>query len=459
MKLFISLFAASGLLALAYSPVTPQDWRHYVSSQVPRLGLPAWQSDAESDQPRYTVAPVDRGDIVAMVSASGSLAALATVLVGSEISGQISRIVADYNTEVKKGDVIAEIDPTSYEVVVEQAQAELAVAKSTVTIQEELRLKAIADFSSALSVAETATYAVEKERIAVAEAQRDMERKRILAGGGNTTKVELLHAQSALDTAIQDFLAAQSDSRTKLALVRAAKAMLRSTEAQIGHANAEVMQKQAALKAARTQLERTKIRSPANGVVIGRTVEEGQQVTVTLQSETLFTVAQDLSEMQIKISVDEADIGKVKEGQQVVYTVDSYPGREFRGDVTQIRKDGQTVQNVVTYIVIASARNPEKILLPGMTANARIIIDSRKDVLKVPVAALRFTPFKENGSKESHVWVLDHEQRPKAVPVKLGLSDGKMVQIASTIALDRVITGIDASAPPPTFARRVIGSM
>jgi HlyD family secretion protein len=163
--------------------------------------------------------------------------------------------------------------------------------------------------------------------------------------------------------------------------------------------------------------------------------------------------------MQIKISVDEADIGKVKEGQQVVYTVDSYAGREFRGDVTQIRKDGQTVQNVVTYIVIASARNPDKILFPGMTANARIIIDSRKDVLKVPVAALRFTPSKDNGPKESHVWVLDHEQRPKAVPVKLGLSDGKMVQIASTVALDRVITGINASAPPPTFARRVIGSM
>jgi HlyD family secretion protein len=127
--------------------------------------------------------------------------------------------------------------------------------------------------------------------------------------------------------------------------------------------------------------------------------------------------------------------------------------------VKQIRKDAQPVQKVVTYVVVASAPNPDKILIPGMTANARIIIDSREDVVKVPVAALRFMPPKEASTKESHVWVLGNDQRPKAVPVKIGLSDGRMVEVASKMPLEHVITGLDASAPPPTLARRVIGSM
>src|SRR5215210_5161451 len=166
-----------------------------------------------------------------------------------------------------------------------------------------------------------------------------------------------------------------------------------------------------------TELERTKIRSPINGVVIGRTIEEGQQVTVTLQTQTLFTVAQDLSEMQIKISVDEADIGKIREGQTVIYTVDSFPGREFRAEVKQIRMDPQERQNVVTYVVVASAPNGDKALMPGMTTNARIIIDSRENVQKVPVAALRFAPAAEAAGNQPRVWTLDDHQRLREVPV------------------------------------------
>jgi HlyD family secretion protein len=437
---------------------SPRDWREYANTQSARW-LPTWRSDSKPDEQKYVVAPVDRGNIVSSVSASGALTAVATILVASQVSGQISRIIADYNTEVQKGDVIAEIDPTSFQISVEQAQAELLVAEASVLIQERLRIKATAEFNSAKSVIQTARYAAEQERIAVAEARRDVERKRTLAIGGNVSQVDLVKVQAAVERAIQSLMAAEANSEAKAALAQAAEAHLYSVEAQILHAKAVVLQKESTLKAAKTELERTKIRSPTNGVIIGRTIEEGQQVTVTLQAQTLFTVAQDLTEMQIKISVDEADIGRILEGQQVIYTVDSYPGREFRGEVKQIRKDAQPVQNVVTYVVVASAPNPGKILIPGMTANARIIIDSRRDVVKVPVAALRFMPSKEASTKESHVWVLGNDRRPKAVPVKVGLSDGKMVEVASETPLEQVITGIDASAPPPTLARRVIGSI
>jgi len=221
--------------------------------------------------------------------------------------------------------------------------------------------------------------------------------------------------------------------------------------------NAVVQQRRAAVKAAQTELERTKIRSPVDGVVIGRTIEEGQQVT--LQTQTLFTVAQDLREMQIKISVDEADIGKVREGQPVIYTVDSFPGREFRAEVKQIRKDPQEKQNVVTYVVVANAPNPDKMLMPGMTANARIVIDAHANVHKVPVAALRFSPAGERGPEASHLWTLGEDQRPRPVPVRVGLSDGSMVEVSIAEPVEQVIVGVDQREPPPTITRRIIGSM
>jgi HlyD family secretion protein len=179
-------------------------------------------------------------------------------------------------------------------------------------------------------------------------------------------------------------------------------------------------------------------------------------------------VAQDLREMQIKISVDEADIGKVREGQPVIYTVDSFPGREFRAEVKQIRKDSQEKQNVVTYVVVANAPNPDKILMPGMTANARIIIDAHENVHKVPLAALRFSPAGESGPKASHVpsdllrvllWTLGEDQQPRPVPVRVGLSDGSMVEVSSAESVEQVIVGVEKKEPPPTIARRIIGSM
>jgi HlyD family secretion protein len=412
-----------------------------------------------AESPKYLLAPVRRGDIATTVTASGALSAIKTVLVSSQVSGQMLHILADYNTEVQKGDVIAQIDPLSFEIGVEQARSELAVAEAAVSIQKRLYEKAVFDLASTFFVREGARVAIERARIALDEARRELDRKRNLVRAANASQVDFDKAQAALDTAIQNHKAAEADERMKAALVEAADSAQRSAEAQVVHANAVVQQKRAALKAAQTQLERTNIRSPTIGVVVGRTIEEGQQINVALRTDTLFTVAQDLRDMQIKISVDEADIGKIKEGQPVVYTVDSFPGREFRAEVKQIRMDPQEKQNVVTYVVVADAPNPDKILMPGMTANARIVIDAHDNVQKVPVAALRFAPPGESGPKHSHLWTLGDEERLKAIPVRVGLSDGNMVEVSTDQPLEQVIVGIDQTVAPPTIARRIIGSM
>lgn len=459
MKLLLGSLVAVGLGAAAYNrEIIPENARDFAWTQAAKY-LPESFVNAPAEAPKYLLAPVRRGDIATTVTASGALSAITTVLVSSQVSGQLLHILADYNTEVRQGDVIAEIDPLSFQIALEQAQSELAVAEAAVLIQKRLQEKADADLASTAAVTERARFATERERIVLAEAQRDLERKRTLARTDNVSQVELSKAQAALDMAVQNHKSAEADERTKIALAQAAESARRSAEAQVTHANAVVQQRRAAVKAVQTELERTKIRSPVDGVVIGRSIEEGQQVTVTLQTQTLFTVAQDLREMQIKISVDEADIGKVREGQPVIYTVDSFPGREFRAEVKQIRKDSHEKQNVITYVVVADAPNPDKILMPGMTANARIVIDAHKNVQKVPVAALRFAPAGERGPEASHLWTLGEDQRLRPVPVRVGLSDGSMVEVSTVEPVEQVIVGVDEREPPPTIARRIIGSM
>jgi HlyD family secretion protein len=456
----IFLLVAVGLGAAAYGQeFIPEQIREFAQTQASRYLPGTLLSSSALDAPKYLIAPVRRGDIATTVTANGTLSAITTVLVSSQVSGQMLRILADYNTEVRPGDVIAQIDPLSFQIALEQAQSELDVAEAAVSIQERQREKAISNLGSAASVVEGARFVVERERIVVAEAQRDLERKRALFRAIDVSQADFYKTQAARDTAIQNEKVAEADERTKITQAQAAESTLRSAEAEVVHANAVVQQKRAGLKAAETQLERTKIRSPTNGVVIGRTIEEGQQVTVTLQSQTLFTVAQDLREMQIKISVDEADVGKIQEGQPVVYTVDSFPGRELRAEVKQIRKDPQEKQNVVTYVVVANAPNPDKILMPGMTANARIVIDAHQNVQKVPVAALRFSPEGESGPKNSRLWTLGDDQRPKTIPVRVGLSDGTMVEVSSAEPIENVIIGIDHVVERPTITRRIIGGI
>ncbi|MGO4411058.1 MULTISPECIES: efflux RND transporter periplasmic adaptor subunit [unclassified Brevundimonas] len=284
----------------------------------------------------YRTEAVQRGDIVTSVSASGTLEALVTVEVGSQISGQVTQVLVDYNDRVKKGQVMAVLDPQNQRSAVDQSRAAIQAAQAQVaTAQAQVAL-----------------------------AQADYERQKFLFDRG-------IVAQAVLDTA---------------------SATLRTANAGVQQARAQVAQQQASLRANQATLGRTTIVAPIDGVVIDRKVEPGQTVASGLNVAVLFTLAQDLSRVQALISVDEADIGAVKVGQTVKFTVDAFPNDNFVGQVTRIRMLPTTASSVVAYTVEAEAENPGEKLLPGMTANAEIIQQQLTNVLRVPNAALRFTP-------------------------------------------------------------------
>ncbi len=297
----------------------------------------------------YRTAKVERGNIIKSVSASGELNSVVTVQVGSEISGQISELFVDYNTHVKAGQVIARIDPESFQARVKQAEAELSVAMALVATRKASVLQAKAN----------------------EDLKRDYERKLVLRKKGvvSVSDVDKAHANWK-----------EAEARIKIA------------EAEVLHALAQVEQKMATLNIAKVNFKNTYIRSPVNGVVIGRDVDVGQTVAASLQAPVLFTIAKNLSKMQVETNIDEADIGQIREGQATKFTVDAYPVMKFNGIVTQIRKKPLTVQNVVTYTVVIAADNTEQKLLPGMTANVQVEVSNRRNVIRLPNKALRFAP-------------------------------------------------------------------
>lgn len=295
-------------------------------------------------------AQVERGEVRRIVTASGAVRALVTVEVGSQLSGQIAELAVDFNDRVEAGDLIARIDPQTFQTRVREAEASRAVALATVELQRA-------------SLARTEANARTSEL--------EVQRMRTLFERGNASRAALDNAEAAYEA-----------SQAELAVSRA----------QIANAEAVLQQREATLAGARIDLERTEIRAPIDGVVVDRAVDEGQTVAASLSAPTLFTIAQDLSQVQIDAQIDEADIGQIAEGQSVSFTVDAYPGRQLEARVEQIRLAPTTLQNVVTYTVVISAENPGQLLLPGMTANLDIVTGEREDALTVPNAALRFRP-------------------------------------------------------------------
>jgi HlyD family secretion protein len=371
-------------------------------------------SPDEADKGSYRTAKIERGDIRHAVSASGTLSALVTVEVGTQLSGQIIELHADFNSEVKKNQLIARIDPATFETRVSQAEAEVAIAKANVA---------------------QANAAKDETRANQAKAERSLKRAEDLRKRGNIST-------SQLDTATADS--------------EMANARLASSDAQVITAEAQVKQREASLKSAQVELERTYIRSPVDGVIIGRDVDIGQTVAASLQAPILFTIAQDLSQMQLEVNVDEADIGNIIDDQSVFFTVDAYPTRSFSGRVEQIRKAPQIEQNVVTYTVIVSAHNEDQSLLPGMTANVEVVIEEHKDVLLVPNRALRFTPEEkkiDRASRDSSkrtIWQLTESSKLEAAYVVIGLSDGFLSEISSTSLKegDEVVIALKRSSGP-----------
>ena len=303
------------------------------------LGGGAWWWTArkgEAADSAYRTATIERGDIRVAISATGTLSAISTVTVGSQISGQVTDVLVDYNSEVKKGEVLARIDPSTYEAQIEQGNAQIANAQAS----------------------------LKQAQATLANAELDYTRKADLGR-------QRLVAQSDVD------------------LARAARDQAR---AQVNAAQASIRQQTASTQTTRVNLDRTVIRSPVDGVVLTRTIEPGQTVAASLQAPELFTIAEDLSKMKIELAVDEADIGQVKVGQAVSFTVDAFADRQFRGQVQQVRLSATTTSNVVTYPVVVSVDNSDGTLLPGLTVNAEIEVSKRDDILKVSNAALRYKP-------------------------------------------------------------------
>lgn len=317
-----------------------------------------------SDQPAYRFAKVERGPITAVVAATGTLNAVVSVLVGSQVSGQIKELLVDFNSPVKNGQVIARIDPESFELKVRQAMADLEATKATVLTQMA---------SVGAQRAE-----VSRNEVNLADLKRDYARKQALFEKSFVSAADRDRAQAAYNAAEEQ--------------LKTARAQLAVAEAQAKSGEAVVKQRESQLAQAKVDLDRTIIRAPVDGVVIKRSVDAGQTVAASLQAPELFQIAQNLRDMQVEASIDEADVGRVKVDQGATFTVDSFPGRTFSGKVMQVRKAAVVVQNVVTYTVVISAANPDLQLLPGMTANVRITTDQRQNVLKVPNAALRFRP-------------------------------------------------------------------
>ena len=340
----------------------------------------AWYQVREREAgPRYRTVRVERGPLQAVVEASGTLNAVSTVQVGAQIAGQVKEIYADFNTPVKAGAVLARIDPSGYELRLNQARADLDAAQSAV---------------------------------ALARSQLEAE-----LAQARKTKRKVLAAQ------------------------------IKVGKARVASALAAVEQRQALLRLAQADLERTTIRAPVDGTVILRNVDAGQTVAVSPQAPALFVIARDLHDMQVEAAVDQADVGRLKLGQSATFTVDAFPRRSFTGEIRQIRKSPRNVQSSVRYTVLIAAANPDLALLPGMTANVRIVVEQRKDALKLPDAALQFRP--PGAAAGRRVWVLKNGE-PQPVEVRLGLSDGKSIEVLSGALKsgDEVVVGLAQAHAP-----------
>ena len=375
--------------------------------------------------PDLRTEPASVGTLESAVLATGTLTPVVTVVVGSEVSGKIATLGADFNSAVTEGEVIATIDPATYRARLDQATADLGVAEATVAVKRAALEASRADRQTAANL--------------LADTERTVDRTRRLNTAGHATDKQLQADELAR-------------AQAEVGITRAAVEE-RVAEAELAVAIAEVGQRKAAVAIAETDIARTIIRSPVTGVVVDRQVDIGQTVAASLQAPVLFEIAQDLREMRLEASVDEADIGRVAPGQAVAFTVDAFPERRFDGTVSQVRKAATVVSNVTTYTVVVATRNDDLTLLPGMTANVRILEARRDDVVKVPAAALRYRPTGARaaaggaGAGGATLYVVGRDGQPERRPVTTGLaSDGEVEIVAGLSAGEVVVTGRAAAA-------------
>jgi len=490
-------------------------------------GFYFWGND--SSTPQYLTARVERGNLRNTVTATGALQAVTTVQVGSQASGTISALYADFNSVVKKGQVVAQLDPSTAKAQVDQARANLQQARASLANAQAAVVNARAGVSDAQAKNLAAKSTVQNNQagvsgaeanVAVLKAQQDdalslLKQQESLLKAGVIAQRDYDVAMTAYKTAEARYnqavsqlnqakLTEQSASSAGIAQSQAgveqSKAGVQQAQAQVQQSTAQVQQAQAALNLAEVNLSHTTIASPIDGVVVSRDVNVGQTVAASLSAPTLFTIANDLTQMQVIANIDQADIGLVEQAKSVKFSVDAFPGKEFEGKIEQMRLNPQNVQNVVTYNVVIDVANPEQKLKPGMTANLTITIDERNNVLKVPNAALRFTPQRDgnrqqgtgaggqgqgqgqgqgrrrqqgdsaaagdNGAQAQFapasapvlpgqvrvVWVLGQDGKPERRRITTGLSDGSATEVVdgNLNEGDMVITGQQISGTART---------
>ncbi len=389
--------------------------------------------------PQYFTEKVQKGDIQNVVQATGTINAVTTVQVGSQVSGTIQTLFADFNSHVKKNQVIAQIDPSLFQGALLQAKADLADAQANLVVSKAN---------------------LDKANAAAEQAKLDFNRYTTLAQEGVVPTQQL-------DTA-------RATSQSADAAVGAAKA-------QVTQASAQMQQKSAAVTVAQTNVEYSTIRSPIDGTVIARSVDVGQTVAASLAAPTLFTIAQDLTKMQVYVSTDESDVGTIQAGQDVSFKVDAFPKDTFKGKVSAVRLNATTVQNVVTYTTIVDFDNPDLKLFPGMTAYVTVPVATANDVVKIPNGALRFTPdltaqqvsdlyqkagiaaagSGRKGGKATQqqsgqqattavVWKLNADKTLEPVQIALGITDHTTTEVAQVVKgslnpQDQVATGATAA--------------
>ena len=481
-------------------------------------GFYFWGGNASAAQ--YLTAKVERGSLRNTVTATGTLQAVTTVQVGSQASGTISALYVDYNSVVKKGQVVAQLDPAVSKAQVEQAKANLQQAQASLQQAKAGVANSRAGVADAQARAQAASSTAKNNQagvvgaqanLAVLKAQQDdalslLKQQESLVKGGIIAQRDLDVAQTAYQTAkakydqgvaqlnqakLSQQSSAQSGIAQSQAQVQQSQAQVGQSQAQVQAAEAQVQQAAAALQLAEVNLAHTTIASPIDGVVVSRDVNVGQTVAASLSAPTLFTIANDLTKMQVIANIDQADIGLVENAKSVKFGVDAFPGKDFEGKIEQMRLNPVTVQNVVTYNVVIDVDNPEQKLKPGMTTNLTFTIDERNDVLKVPNAALRFTPQDvgqrtgtggngngqgrrqqganggNGGSNQSArsgnggdvqfaratdpvlagqtrmVWVLGQDGTPQRRRIKIGLTDGASTEVVegNLVEGEMVITG------------------
>lgn len=389
----------------------------------------------EEPPPPLRMAVVDRGPIVAAVSATGTLNPRRTVDVSSQLSGQVREVLVDFNSRVAAGQALARLEDSHLVARLGAAIAEEEAARANLALAESQRARSQAQAAAAAAAQARARAYARAREVAERDAAAELNRRRTLRDRGVGAATDAERAAFAAERAHAEAMGAEAQAAEAEALAAAAVAELKVAEAAVAAATATVAQRVAQRRQIEVDIERSVIRSPIDGVVVNRQVNVGQTVAASLSAPTLFLIAGDLAEMEVWATVDEADIGRVRAGQTVRFTVAAWPEEMFSGIVRAVRLAATVTQNVVTYTVVVSVRNDDGRLMPGMTATMRIETDRRDDVLRVPAAALRFRP---PGSSlpqglppgEGVVHVQDEGRRLLPVRVRTGIADARVIEVS-----------------------------